>query len=107
MKRLGRCERPWLLRRRPEIAQLICDALIKDDEPSYEELAKAVGEKATSVCWACQTLQVKLYISYKQPGQTAQQIIDQLAWAVRMLTKKNPNGLKLINQQYRACQDEK
>ena len=24
-----------------------------------------------------------------------------------MLTKKDPNGLKLINQQYRACQDKK
>ena len=76
-----------MLRRRPEITQLICDAMVKDDEQSYKELAKAVGKKATSVWRACQTLQVKLYISYKQPGQTTQQIIDQLAWAVRMLVR--------------------
>ena len=96
-----------MLRRRPEITQLICDAMIKDDKQSYKELAKAVGEKATSVWRACHMLQVKLYILYKQPWQTTQQIIDQLAWVVRMLTKKDSNGLKLIDQQYRACQDNK
>ena len=106
VKRLGLCGRLCLLRRRPEITQLISDALIKDNEQSYEELAKAVGKKTTSVWRAFQTLQVKLYISYKQPGKTVQQIIDQLAWAVQMLTNKDPNGLKLIDQQYRACQDE-
>ena len=79
MKRFGRCGRPGLLRRRPETTQLIRDALIKDDEQSYEELEKGVGEKATSVWRACHTLQVKLYISYNHPGQTTQQIIDQLA----------------------------
>ena len=97
VKRLGLCGCPGLLQWRPETTQLIRNALIKDDEQSYEELEKAVGEKATSVWWACQTLQVKLYISYKQPGQTAQQIIGHLAWAVRMLTKKDPNSLKLID----------
>ena len=87
-----------LLRRHPEITQLIRDAMIKDSDESYEELAKAVGKKATSVWRACQTLQVKLYILYKQPCQNAHKIIDHLAWAVRMLTKKEPNGLKLIDQ---------
>ena len=106
VKRFGRCGRPGLLRRRPKITHLIRDTLIKDDDQSYEELAKGIGEKATSVWRVCQTLQVKLYISYKQPSQTTQQIIDQLAWAVRMLTKKDPNGLKLIDHHYRACQDK-
>ena len=82
--------------------QLLRDTLIKDEKQSYEELAKAVGKKVTSVWRACQTLQVKLYISYKQPGQITQKIIDHLAWAVRMMTKNDPNGLKLIDQQYRA-----
>ena len=100
MKRFGRCGRPGLLQRRPEITQLIRDALIKDDEQSYEELENAVGEKATSVWRACQTLQVKLYILHKQPGQTTQKIIEHLSWAVQMRTKKDPNGQKLIDQQY-------
>ena len=43
LKRFGRCGLPGLLRRRPEITQLIRDALIKDNEQSYKELAKAVG----------------------------------------------------------------
>ena len=43
VKRLGRCRRPGLLQRRPEITQLIRNGLIKDDDHSYEELAKAVG----------------------------------------------------------------
>ena len=34
VKRFGRCRRPGLLRRRPEITQLIRNALIKDDEQS-------------------------------------------------------------------------
>ena len=56
VKRLDRCGRSGLLRRRPEITQLTRDALIKEDEQSYKELAKAVGEKATSVWRARQTL---------------------------------------------------
>ena len=52
-KREGNCGRPGLLERRPEIEDLIRDALIDDDEQSYEDLAAALSEPKTTVWRAC------------------------------------------------------
>ena len=54
-----RCGRKGLLEIRPEVAELIRDALLDDDKQCYRELFRVVGDPLGPVYQACQKLKVQ------------------------------------------------
>ena len=54
-----RCGRKGLLNLRPEVAELIRDALLYDDKQCYRDLTRMVGVRLGPVYRACQKLKVQ------------------------------------------------
>lgn len=106
-KREGNCGRKGLLERQPDIEDRLRELLGEDDEQGYRELGEALEVDPMTLWRACQKLKLKLYLSYKAPTQTAQQILDHLAFFKNLLTGRDPNGAKECDFKFRFWQDEK
>jgi len=101
------CGAKRLLEKHPEYEGKILDALEKDDEATYEELANTLNVPKSTLHRACMELGVKMYVSNPKPPLTEEGKKVRVVHSTDLLEGTDKNGDPKKDQRYVFHQDEK